>query len=336
MPFPVSDNKYFFAFAALKRRVSDFTSRFFLSIFFLIVVLVAYHIIAGAPSNFPLRAMVKIEKGETLSGVAERFSGESLIKYPFVFELFVRLFGGQDGVKAGTYYFPNHLSSAGVALRLVRGDLGVAPVRVTLPEGVTVREMADIFAESLPGFDKAAFIAYAGEKEGYLFPDTYFFLPTADAHEVADVLMATFGQKIQDLQGDIDKSDRSLADIVTMASLIEREASKPEDRRVIAGLLWKRVDEKMPLQVDAVFPFILGKHTFQLTLDDLQVDSPYNTYRYPGLPAGPIGNPGMDALTAAVNPQASPYWFYLSDLKGTIHYAVDFDGHKRNKTRYLP
>src|SRR3989338_1471741 len=97
----------------------------------------------------------------------------------------------------------------------------------------------------------------------------------------------------------------------------------------------ERIERGMLLQVDAVFPYIIGKNTFEVTLDDLKTDSPYNTYKYKGLPKGPISNPGMDAILAAVYPEKTDYLFYLSDLDGNMHYAADFEGHKVNKFRYL-
>ena len=120
-----------------------------------------------------------------------------------------------------------------------------------------------------------------------------------------------------------------------MASLLEKEARTTESRRIIAGILWKRLEIGMLLQVDAVFGYIINKGSLQLTLEDLSIDSPYNTYRYKGLPIGPIANPGLDSLQAATMPILTDYLFYLSDKEGTMHYSETFEEHKRKKRLYL-
>jgi UPF0755 protein len=120
-----------------------------------------------------------------------------------------------------------------------------------------------------------------------------------------------------------------------MASLVEEETRTPADRRLVAGILWKRIKLGMPLQVDAVFPYINGKNTYEVTARDLKIDSPYNTYLYPGLPIAPIANPGLDSIKAAIEPAESPYLYYLSDRAGAMHYAKTFEEHKRNRELYL-
>ena len=120
-----------------------------------------------------------------------------------------------------------------------------------------------------------------------------------------------------------------------MASLIEAEVARPEDRAIVSGLLWKRIDAGMPLQVDATINYITGKHEPAASAADLKINSPYNTYLYPDLPPGPIGNPGMGALFVAVSPKDSPYWCYLSASDGTTIFSRTFDEHKAAKERFL-
>ena len=119
-----------------------------------------------------------------------------------------------------------------------------------------------------------------------------------------------------------------------MASIIEKEVADYKDRRIVSGILWKRLKAGMPLQVDAVFPYIKGK-AGRVFFEDLKIDSPYNTYLYKWLPPTPICNPGLDAIDAARNPVESPYWYYLSDKKGITYFASTFDGHKINRAKYL-
>jgi UPF0755 protein len=120
-----------------------------------------------------------------------------------------------------------------------------------------------------------------------------------------------------------------------MASILEEEANNTEDRRIISGILWKRIEKGMALQVDAPFYYLFGKGSSQLTLSDLATTSPYNTYVNKGLPSAPISNPGLDAIKAAINPKSTPYYFYLADRKGITHYATDHDGHVANRNNYL-
>lgn len=134
---------------------------------------------------------------------------------------------------------------------------------------------------------------------------------------------------------DVEKSGRTLNEIITMASLIEEEANTKESRRIISGILWQRIKQGMRLQVDAVFPYIMNKFSLQLTKEDLMDDSPYNTYRYAGLPPGPISNPGWDSIYAAIYPAKTSYLYYLSDREGNMYYAKTFEEHKANKAKYL-
>jgi UPF0755 protein len=168
-----------------------------------------------------------------------------------------------------------------------------------------------------------------------LFPDTYFISPLANESEIMQMMRSNFFSKTTSLRPTILLSARGEKEIVTMASLVELEASKFEDQKMVAGILWNRFDIGMRLQVDAVFPYIIGKNTFQVTTKDLQFDSPYNTYKYKGLPPGPIGNPGLQSIKAVLNPTPSDYIYYLSDLEGNFHYAKTHEEHVKNKAKYL-
>lgn len=195
-------------------------------------------------------------------------------------------------------------------------------VKVTIPEGYTVKDIAEKF-NRFNNFDKENFLKIA--KEGYLFPDTYFLTGKETEENIIKKMEENF--KI--------KAGEARPEIIIMASLLEREARTIEDRKIISGILWKRLEAGMPLQVDAIFSYIIDKTSAELTLDDLKIDSLYNTYLYKGLPLAPICNPGLDAIDAAENPIDSLYWYYLSDKNSIIHYAKTFEEHKQNKFRYL-
>jgi UPF0755 protein len=247
----------------------------------------------------------------------------------------VRCFGGDTSIKAGDYYFERRVGIVHVALRLSHGAYGTKPVKITVPEGYNVYDIGILLESKLPHVNAKAFSIAAKPSEGYLFPDTYYFLPRVASTDIIDLMKDNFKAKIESIKEAIATFGRPVKDVIIMASLLEEEARTDESRRIIAGILWKRLTIGMPLQVDAAFQYVNGKNTYQLTLDDLQADSPYNTYKYKGLPAGPISNPGLAAITAAVTPVQTKYLYYLSDKKGTLHYAENFEGHQRNRELYL-
>jgi UPF0755 protein len=243
--------------------------------------------------------------------------------------------GGTRGLKAGDYFFSEPLSVFSLSWRLTHSAYELEPVTITIPEGFNNREIATRLAEKLVRFDAGQFLREAKRREGYLFPDTYTFLPNEKPDRVIAALEENFMRRITPLEQDLSAFGRPLSDVVIMASLLEEEARTDDTRRKVAGILWKRLDVGMPLQVDAVFPYIFGDKPYDLTNGDLLVDSPYNTYKYPGLPPTPISNPGIDAIRAAIMPIVTPYWYYLSDKEGNMHYAVTHDAHLLNRERYL-
>lgn len=202
-------------------------------------------------------------------------------------------------------------------------------------EGLTVIDIAELLEKKFFEFDSGRFIELATSSEGYLFPDTYSFLPNIKEDQVFEELRDAFDKKISSIQEEVDDSEHTLEDIVIMASIIEKEAWKEKDRRLISGVLWNRIDIGMPLQVDATFLYINGKNTYNLTYDDLAIDSPYNTYKYKGLPITPICNPSLSSLKAAVSPDESEYLFYMADRVGNTYYAFNFEGHKQNRRLHL-
>ncbi len=301
----------------------------------LVLLSLVYLLFLGAPFSFPVGTTVTVEEGATVSDIAQMLDEENIIKSEILFKTLVRLRPGNAGVLAGDYFFVRPRTVFGVAGAISRGDFGFTPTTVTIPEGTSVVEMAVMLERRFGGFDAEHFVEIALPYEGYLFPDTYFFLPNVSEEEIVRVMREHFEEKVAEIQEEIDAFGEPLEDIVIMASLLEEEARTLESKRMISDILWSRLEIGMALQVDAVFPYIIGRNTYEVTLEDLQVDSPYNTYKYPGLPIGPITNPGLDSLLAAVTPTPNKYLFYLSDDDGRFHYAVTFDQHKINKARYL-
>ncbi len=207
-------------------------------------------------------------------------------------------------------------------------------IMITIPEGYTIKQMAKVFEEAKL-FSKDDFINSAKNEEGYLFPDTYRFFKNTTPQEVTKKMKKNFESKISRFLPEIERQKKSLGDIIIMASIIEKEIHDVEDRKIVSGILWKRIKEGIGLQVDASLTYILGKTSAELSAEDLKIESLYNTYKYKGLPEGPISNPGINAIESAIFPTNSLYLFYLSDGDGITHYAKNFEEHKENKLRYL-
>lgn len=294
-----------------------------------------YYIFLSAPPDFPNGAYVRIQKGESLGSMVQKMEDRAVVRNATLLEAFVRVLGDHRKIPAGEYYFPAPENLVQVAIRLISGDFNTTPVRITIPEGSTNRDIARIFADKLPGFNIREFIAATKDKEGYLFPDTYFFMPGESTEAILSVFNNGLQVHLQKIKKELDASGKPLDEILTMASILEKEASKLEDRKLISGVLWHRIKIGMPLQVDATFPYYLGRNTFEVTIDDLKEDHPYNTYANKGLPPGPISNPSLDAIVAAVTPTSSNYIYFLSDLDGNFHFAQTYEQHLANKARYL-
>lgn len=294
-----------------------------------------YALMLAPPSKFPSGDIVVIARGASVSDIAKELSDAHIIKHPAVLQFALRISGASGRVQAGAYLFSAPENVLTVAYRLSTGAYDLSPVRVTFPEGVTVRDIAKKITEALPLVSAQEIISLGKSQEGYLFPDTYFFPLDATAASILDAMRKNFSTKTTSLVSDIEASGHSVADILTMASLVEKEARTDVDRRIVAGVLWNRLALRMPLQVDAVFGYIFDRDTYSPSLEDLKVDSPYNTYINPGLPPGPICNPGIKSIQAAINPTKTNYLYYLTGKDGLMHYAKTYAEHQANRRTYL-
>lgn len=314
---------------------SFFTPKKLGAVVLFFIAVIFYNLFLGAPADFPAGKVVDIKKGYSASEISQMLEKENIIRFPLVLNAVLFISGKQGSVNAGSYFFPEAIGALAVARRLSRGDFGMISIKVTIPEGTPSFNIVKLFNKEFYNFDHEKFLKLAEEKEGYLFPDTYLFYPDVSPEEVIEMMNDTFNQKIRGLAEEIKSSGKSLSDIIIMASIIEHEARKKEDRELISGILWKRLSINMALQVDAPFAYVSDKSTYDLTAEDLKQNSPYNTYNRTGLPPGPIGNPGLEAIESSISPKLSPYLYYLSDRAGNVYYAKDFEEHKRNKMLYI-
>ena len=302
---------------------------------FVLFLFGSYFAILAPPRNFPSGDIVVIARGASALDIANELENAHIIAHPTIFRLVLRIARASARVQAGVYLFSTPQNLFVVAYRLVTGEYGLSPVRILFPEGSTVRDMAVRVAETFPEISTEDFLSAGKSYEGYLFPDTYLFLPSVDAESIVRTMRANFNAKIVSLLSNVAVSGHSLSDVVIMASLVEKEARSTDVRRMVAGILWNRYELGMPLQVDAVFGYIFDRDTYSPSSADLKVDSPYNTYTHTGLPPTPINNPGLDSLDTALHPTKTNYLYYLTDKNGVMHYATTFAGHQANQRKYL-
>lgn len=305
------------------------------AMFFLVIFGLVSFLFLNPPSKFPLNKTFTIEKGHTLKTVALNLKKERIIKSAVAFQTISILVGDETSIKAGDYLFEKPIGLFDVARRILVGESGIDSNKVTIPEGVTNREISNILAKNIQNFDQAKFLIAAQGKEGYLFPDTYFFFPNTEPKAIVDALANNFNKKIDEYKDQIEASGKTSKEIIIMASILEREAFGENDIYTISGILWSRIEKGIPLQADATITYITGRGSSEITLSDLAIDSRWNTYKYKGLPIGPIGNPGTRAIDAALNPEETEYLYYLHDAEGVAHYGRTFDEHKKNKALYL-
>ena len=301
----------------------------------LVVLLVGYRLTLAPPSDFSSGSTVVIAHGASASLVAQTLADARIIAHPELLRILLYLSGSSTQAQAGMYRFAAPEDLLTVAYRIVTGAYGIPPVRITLPEGMSTREMAERIADAYPSVSAEDFLAAGQLYEGYLFPDTYFLPPSADAASIVGTMRVNFNMKTSPLSEEIRRSGRSLSDIIILASLVEKEARTSVNRRIVAGILFNRLKLGMPLQVDAVFGYIYGRNTYSPSAADLTVKSPYNTYPHTGLPPGPIDNPSLDSIDAVLRPTKTDYLYYLVGKDGLMHYATTHVGHQANRRKYL-
>jgi len=285
------------------------------------------------PFEKPSVDTVRIPKGATVQEAAGILKDVGALRHETPFVILIRL-TSPNGVHEGSYALKGPENVLSLANRFANGISGIDAIKVTIPEGFSNREIAERLTDLMPDFNTARFLEISVKDEGYLFPDTYFFMPGASAEHVVRTMRNAFIAKIEPYEAEIEASGRDLHEIVTMASLLEEEARLPETRKIVAGILWDRLELGMPLQVDAVFAYIHGISGYTPTAVDLKMDSAYNTYTNRGLPPSPISNPGLSAIEDALRPTETEYLYYLTGKDGTMHYAKTFAEHVDNR-KYL-
>lgn len=317
---------------------SKYRNPYFFSLWiivFIILFSIFYNFFWKAPSGFPEDSVVTVSTGESLTEITSNFKEKGYIKSESFFQNIVILLGGEKKIIAGDYLLKHKENVGRLAWRIIRGDFGMEPVKVTIPEGFSNKEIAELLGKKIINFNSDLFLADSMKKEGFMFPDTYFFPPTALPQDIIVRMEENFAKKIEKFKQKILEFKKTENEVIVMASILEGEAKDLEAKQIVSGILWERIKKGMPLQVDATFKYIIGKTTEELTLDDLKIKSPYNTYVNKGLPPAPINNPGEKAIFATLNPIKTPYLYFLTGDNGKMYYAKTFEEHKKNKEEYL-
>jgi len=287
-----------------------------------------------------------IHPGESLSLTSQRLENAGLIKSDLAFKILVLIKGLSGQIQAGDFRIKPAWTTEEIAYLLTHGSLDLW---LTFPEGWRREEFGRRLASNLDDFNYSQFLELTQNKEGYLFPDTYLIPKDASPSAVVFILTNNFERKYSlEMKRAAQTKSLTQDQVVILASIVERECRTEKDRPLVAGILIKRWQEDWPLQADATVQYALANQKKdsadwqefewwpqRITKNDLQIDSPYNTYKYKGLPPTPISNPGLDSLQAVINSQSSDYWFYLSDSQGEIHYAQTAKEHNQNIEKYL-
>jgi len=287
---------------------------------------------------------VEIPQGAGPAGIARRLAQAGVVRSAATFRVAVWLTGEGRRLQAGEYRFDHPVSARQVVDRIARGEVYLRPI--TFPEGLTMRQMADLYEQK--GFGTAdAFLAAArnvslvssidpaaDDLEGYLFPDTYALPRRATADQLVARMVAAFDKALSP-QVRQDAAGRGLGvrQLVTLASIVEKETGTAAERPLVAAVYSNRLKIGMGLQCDPTVIYALekaGRYNGNLTRESLAFDSPYNTYRYAGLPPGPIANPGRSSLEAAAHPADVPYLYFVSRNDGTHAFATTLAEHNRN------
>jgi len=320
---------------------------FFIVVFLLLLVGEIY-----VPKSFGKSTGIvyEVKKGVGSREIANDLERQGIVRQSFFFRLYAVISGNNLKLQAGKYDLSSSMSVAQIVKKITAGD--IVKESITVVEGWDLQDIANLL-ESKKIMTKAEFLTAVKNYpqdfeflkdrpaklnlEGYLFPDTYEISVSKTPDDLVGDMLTNFDKKLTpDLRAEITRQKKSIFKIITMASIIEKEVRSLEDKKIVSGILWKRIVEGMPLQVDATVNYITGNNHPGVAIKDTKIDSPYNTYKYYGLPLGPICNPGMESILASIYPNKSDYWFYLSSEKdGKTIFSKTLDEHNIAVQKYL-
>lgn len=291
--------------------------------------------------------LLEVKRGETFRGVLERLHQKGLCRSPGLARMIIKLKGEEVVIKAGSYRLPERASTWDIIQTLHHGD--VVLFKLTVPEGLDIWEAASLLGQSQWGTEKeflqlvqdasmvSGMDAEAVSLEGYLFPETYFFPESASSREVVRVMVEAFQEHIDPLRSTLAEKGLSLREWVTLASLVEEESGRVDERKLIAGVFFNRLARGMLLQCDPTIVYGLkarGVYRGKIYKSQIHDPHPYNTYVHAGLPPGPISSPGMASLEAVLFPTPSDYLYFVSKNDGSHHFSRTHREHLRAVRKY--
>ncbi|MEH7354211.1 endolytic transglycosylase MltG [Neobacillus drentensis] len=305
---------------------------------------------------------VEIPLGSSVTGIAEKLEANGIIKNAKVFKYYVKL-KNEGGFMAGDYQLSPSMDVPEIVSRLKTGKvLAKASFKITVPEGQQLKEIAAIMAKATNQKEDDVFnklndkefiktlmakypdiltdeIMHSTVKyplEGYLYPATYpFYKPNPSVEEMVTAMLDKTRNVLSDYTEESNKKKLSIHQLLTMASLVEEEATEKADRKMIASVFYNRMKKGMPLQTDPTVLYAQGKHKDKVLYEDLEVDSPFNTYKNKGLPPGPIANSGKMSIEAALEPAETDFYYFLATAEGEVIFTKTLDEHNQEKAKHI-
>jgi len=316
-------------------------------VFFAFLILIVTILSLGAfiyglnqPLYFDGSKTISIESGESVPEITKKLQVEGIVKSSQLLYFVLATQFDPTKIKASRYVFDEPLTTLQVAERLISGDFDTDLLSITVFEGESREKMVERFATEFSQFDIDLFLDETEELEGQLFPDTYYIPEEFSTSQLVELLHSTYKQVISEYELEISNSNYTELEIITLASIVEREANTEESMRLVAGIFMNRLEIGMALQADASIEYVLEHDLKDLRPGQLaenlrEIDSPYNTYLYPGLPPTPIGNPGRAAIEAVLYPTESNFLYYLTGDDGEFYYAKNYNQHLVNIAKHL-
>lgn len=314
----------------------------FIAAFLILSVWLAWEF-SSPPKTAPKEIFFEVEKGKAVGAIAKKLKEEGVIKKTQPFLLGYRLFFSPKSIKAGEYSLTLPLSAKEVLITLIEGKIHLHSL--TIPEGLTAREIFELLAsngfgageEYLELFSHAEILSSVDTKarnlEGYLFPETYHFPKGTPAKKIVTTMVEQFKEVFErDLKRRAEEMGLTTREVVILASLLEKEAAIPEERKLVSAVFHNRLKRRMKLDCDPTIIYALkqeGQSIDRLRTKDLQYNTPYNTYLHPGLPPGPICNPGLQSLKAALSPAEEDYLYFVSKNDGSHLFSRTLKEHQR-------
>lgn len=323
-------------------------------IIFILLSIVAFVFTQIGPYNKTNKddIVIDIPTGSTLNQVTDILKENNLIKNKIIFKLYVRLSDNSSKLKSGKYLFNQTYSNKEIINDLSKGKVYNDGIRITIPEGSTSIEIVDLLTKNNLGDKKVYKKLINNPKEfknrfkflddenivsleGFLYPSTYYFKEDESEKYILNHMLETFESKYNDkLQKRQKELNKSLYEVINLASIVEKEAVLDEDRPIIASVFYNRINIGMPLQSDATIQYIFKERKKSITYNDLKIDSPYNTYKVQGLPPTPIANPGIKSIEAVLYPANTEYLYFVATIEGGNNYSKTYEEHIKNVEQY--